>query len=157
MIGIFIFKPMLGSMGEMWSKKEIEKLKKSVLNYTIFFIIGTIVVAIIGRTIGISILALVYGVKLDEYKSIFTALLIFGGISALNNYYSIVITVIRKQKYLLVAYGIGLFLCLTITDYIVKNYKIVGAAWSYGIVMISMFVIMSIIIMSGISKKKTSF
>ena len=154
MIGIFIFKPMIGKMGEMWNKNEIKQFEILILKQSIFLVAGTMVLVFAGTLIGLPLLALIYGVSLEEYKIIFALLLFFGGISALNNYYSIVITVMRKQKYLMLAYGMGIFLCLSITNYAVKSYELSGAAWSFGIVMLPMFVIMALTIRMGIRRKK---
>lgn len=154
MLAIFIFKPMIVKMSEMWNQDLIEKFSVLILKQTMFLFVGTGGIALAGTWIGLPLLEIVYGVYLKNYTSIFLLLLLFGGISALNNYYTIVITVMRKQRYLLFAYGIGITVCLIITNYAVRRYKITGAAWSYGIVMLSMCMVLSIVVKIGIKEKR---
>ena len=97
-------------------------------------------------------LEMIYGVSLENFELIFSLLLLGGGVSAINNYYSVVITVLRKQRYLIIAYGVGLLICLLTTNYTVKNYMLLGAAWSFGCVMIGMFSILSMVIILSIRK-----
>ena len=152
MIGIFIFKPLIVGMGKVWFEQDLTEFKKIVLKPLGIMGGFTIGLMILGGIAGIPILSMIYGVELKQYRWIFIVLLFFGGISAVGNFFSIVLTVMRKQIYLIIVYGIGLLISILITNVLVSRWALQGAAYSFGIVMTAIFVVFGLIIWSEIKR-----
>lgn len=135
MLSSFIFKPMIAQMGVMWNNGENEKFVKMVIRQ--LAIIGgmTVTIMFAGALIGIDILGWIYGVDLAHYRLLFTVMLAFGGMAAIVAFLVVVLTIMRKQNYIIVAYGFATIINLIIIDRIVKQYMLDGAGVMYGAAM----------------------
>ena len=155
MLSVFIFKPLIAKMGVMWN----EKNKKTFVLYMfrqILVIIGiTIAVVIGGVLIGLDVLGWMYGVVLSEYRLLFACLLIFGGFAALVSYLVVLLTIVRKQSSIMVAYGIAMILDIIFIDGLVVRYGIWGAGMSYGLSMgIVLIILTSVLVATVIGGKR---
>lgn len=157
MLGIFIFKPIIAKMGQIWSQHKIQEFGKYILKQMGVLCVGAVLFIVMGGVLGIPVLEIVYGVELQTYKKAFVWLLVFGGFSALNNYFSIIVTIMRKQKCLLYIYAVGMGICGLITNMMTKNYEMQGAVFSYGIVMGTIFILFSIVIFTEIKTEQRRY
>ena len=95
----------------------------------------TAAVVLAGYLAGCRILGLVYGVNLAGYEQLFALLLIFGGIAALSTFFSVVLTIMRRQIIITVGYAVSMALCLLLIDRIVGRFGLPGAGYAYGMIM----------------------
>ena len=84
-----------------------------------------------GWLIGSELLSIVFGVKLTQYKNILMILLVGGAFFAFSTIEQVVLTVMRKQVYLLVGFGISSLTAFVISDSWVKKVGLLGAGYSY--------------------------
>ena len=90
-----------------------------------------VTITVFGVLIGLRLLGLMYGLELGTFLAEFAVLLIGGGFSALYTYMDVCITIMRKQKTLLVVSGtIGLIALFT-SGSIVAKMGLTGACYSY--------------------------
>lgn len=152
MFGQFVFKPYVFPMGQAWNSKEYAKLIKLIFRQ--IFIIGVFafMVVIGGGILGIPVLSLIYGVDLDSYRVLFAVLLLFGGIAALNTFSVVVLTVMRKQIYILLAYIIALIIDAALMNRIVAKYALWGAGLVYGLAMSAVLAVCVSVIIIGFIK-----
>ena len=61
-------------------------------------------------------------------------MLLFGGVAAIAFYFNTLVTIIRKQYYILMGYGGAFLISLFVTKRLVRGYGIDGAAYSYGVI-----------------------
>ena len=101
-------------------------------------VLGTIIIGL-GYLIGTEILGLVYGTSLIEYKVPFVILLGGGILNVLALVIDIVMTIYRKQTYLVIAYITTFIVAKFITMPFVKGEGIMGASLSFLISMIIFF------------------
>ena len=134
-LSMFIFKPMVNQMGIWWKDGEIKKLLFSVIKQILIISGLTILVIIAGYFLGCPVLGIVFGVDLSDYPLFFALLLSFGGIAALSTFLSVVLTIMRKQAFIILGYVLGYVINLFVTDRLVIKYKINGAGYAYGIIM----------------------
>lgn len=154
MLSMFVFKPFIFSMGKAWSNNDMIRLSKMIIKQS-FIICGLILIVLFcGSLLGIPVLSFIYGVDLTEYKKMFIMLLAFGGVVAFNSFGGAILTIIRKQRYILYAYLIALAVDLLLMDKMVEKYKLFGADLVYGIVMSTILVVYVTVIFSTLIKLK---
>lgn len=153
MLSTFIFNPFIYRLGQYWTDKNRSAFIKLVLILSgIIVLIGLCVVAG-GALLGIPVLSIVYGIDLDEYRSLFIILLVFGGLSALNSFATVIITVIRQQIFILVAYIAATVVDVFAMYQIVERYSLLGAGLVYALVMSVIFVIYLLTILREFLRK----
>ena len=153
-LSMFIFNPLVADMGKWWNDKELGKLRKSVFKQTIIILVMTISIAIAGYVIGWWMLGIVYNVDLADYKFLLFIMLFFGGIAALANFYSVVVTIMRKQYFIIVAYILASITSFLFIDKIVVKFDIDGAGYAYGFIMSIVLVILMIVTFVGLFFRK---
>lgn len=154
MLSMFAYKPMIAGMGQMWS--DSDKGRKRFFSVVIKLstvIIGiTGIVAVGGYTIGLDLLGFIYGVSLDEYRSLLAVLLLFGGVAAMDSFFVLILTIMRRQKLVIVAYAIAASLNLVLADRLVEKYRLWGAGLLYGITMGLVMIILLVFILMSVKK-----
>lgn len=154
MLGIIIFKPITAKMGQIWSQHKVQEFEKDILKQIGVLCLAAALFIAIGRMFGIPLLEIVYGVELQVYQESFIWLLVFGGFSGVNNYFNLLITIMRKQKYLIYIYGVGMVICLLITNMMTRKYGMQGAVFSYGIVLGTILISFCIVIFKELKKER---
>ena len=133
-LSMFIYKPLIVHLSEMWNDGDVKGFSKSMMKMC-FIILGlTAVVIIGGYVIGLYLLGVIYNADLAQYKMIFCVMLLFGGVAAIAFYFNTLVTIIRKQYYILMGYGGAFLISLFVTKRLVRGYGIDGAAYSYGVI-----------------------
>ena len=128
---ICIYRPKLVELAEYWNKGDVDKLKTYFRRQLIIvFMIGAIII-LFSAFIGTQVLSIFYGIDLNAYRIQFLVLLIGGTMTAIVDFCNNMITIIRKQKFLLWIYGIIFALAFVFTGLIVKKMMLMGAAISY--------------------------
>ena len=153
-LSIFLFNPLVADMGLWWTEGNYGKLVKCIIKQILIVLGLTIVLAVCGYLIGCEVLGWVYGVELIEYKKLFMTLMLFGGISAIVTFMSVIVTIVRKQGFIIVAYGIASIVSLVVSNKIVSSYGLKGAGILYGMLMGIVMVVLTIVIVSVFLKKR---
>lgn len=155
-LSTFIYKPVIVKMSELWYRREIAAFIKETAKQICIVLCLTAVIIVGGFVIGLRLLELMYGVSLMQYRHIFLMLLGFGGFAAVAFYLNTMITVIRKQHFILVGYGSALLIHFIVTNRLVKGCGLFGAALSYGIIVsfLMLFYFAVIMIQCGIARKR---
>lgn len=154
MLSSFIFKPMIVTMGVQWNKGENSKFLKSVIRQIVIILGITILAMLAGAVAGIDILGWMYNVNLEKYRFLFTILIAFGGVAALVAFLVVLLTIIRQQKYIIFAYGVGTAIDLLFIDRVVRKYEIWGAGMMYGIAMGIVVIILLMVLIVAMYKRK---
>ncbi len=154
-LSTFIYKPLIVRMSELWDRREISTFIKEMAKQISIVLCLTVVIIIGGYIIGLRLLELMYGVQIMQFRPTFLMLLGFGGFAAVAFYLNTMITVIRKQFFILVGYGSALLIHFLVTNRLVRSYELRGAALSYGIIVsfLMLFYFAVIIIQCGIACK----
>jgi O-antigen/teichoic acid export membrane protein len=132
----FVFRPMLNTMAGYVKCGNKKKFQTMIFRTSLLVIIITFVGLVVGYFVGIPILSWFYGVNLDGYMPQLLLVLIGGGFSAEVIVFYQAITVLRRQRSLLIGYIAGAII-ISISSPILVNYRgIIGAVYSYLLVMI---------------------
>ena len=130
-INQFIYQPIIRDLGELWHKNDRKAFSKKVLRQYVVVAGITLAIVLIGATLGIPILSILYNTDLNNYRTDFVILLLGGGFFALSSFIMVPITAMRLQK--LLAYGfvmVSIF-SIIIGPVLVRNLGIKGATILY--------------------------
>ena len=151
---LFAFRPMLTDMARHWNNKEIKPLLKIVRNILLWIVFVTVCAMGGAYLIGAQILGMLNGLSVMKYRMELVLVMVAGGISAVVTFLYYLITVMRKQKMLIVGYVMGFASALVIPRILVPTLEIKGAAMSYGISMFILGIAFVAIIVTSIMKIK---
>jgi len=148
-LNTFIYQPVLARMAEHIKQKKY-KFFMSLFYKQICIIVALLFcVLLVGYLFGIPALSVLYNADLSEHKAAFIILLIGSGFLATEGYIQAIITILRKQNWLMVGFVLSSLVAMFCSNIIVNRYGILGAAALYtGIVFIRMltFLIMFCVI-----------
>ena len=155
LIAYFIFNPILTTYAKLWLSDEdsdLAKLKKLVAKQCLILAGLTVLAVAVALTIGIPVLSFIFGVDLGMYKEELCVLMIGGGMMAYGVFFSTVMTIIRKQQWLLVCYGATSIAAVFLAGFFVKRYEIMGASIIYAALMTMLAVMLCVIVLWGLGK-----
>lgn len=154
LLGSFVFRPMLKSLSVAWSD---DKSTKKFSNMTCIIIlavaISTFFALLAGKFLGIPVLSLFYGIDLKEYQSVLMLVLLAGGFAAIGSALYNVITVMRKQNFLLIGYALASVTSLIISKPLVTKFNLTGAGLVFLISMILTSIIFFVVFLIFVKKK----
>ena len=135
----FVLRPLTTQLSIYWYEQKYNLFYKQVyLLFATMTVLGIIIIGL-GYLIGTEILGFIYGTSLVEYKVPFVILLVGGILNVLALVIDIVMTIFRKQTYLVIAYITSFLVAKFITMPFVKGEGIMGASLSFLISMIIFF------------------
>lgn len=142
----FALQPLLVRMSQSWLHRQYKKFLR--LCSVIFggAIIIAVIIVVVGRAIGCQILSLVFGVELVRYIDVLTVLLIGGGFFAFAVIEQAILTVMRRQIYLLIGFGAASAVAFVISDPLVERFGLLGAGWAYAISAGVLFVVLAVMV-----------
>ena len=133
-LSTFIYKPLIVRMSELWDRREISAFVREMARQIAIVLGLTAAIVLGGHLIGLRLLEIMYGVPIMQYRATFLMLLGFGGCAAVAFYLNTMITVIRKQFFILAGYGSALLIHFGLTNRLVSGFGLRGAAFSYGVI-----------------------
>lgn len=140
-LNTFIFQPLLNQMAKFYEQGEKKAFARLFWRQIGIIVLLVSCVLLAGYFLGIPVLGWLYNSDLTTYKTAFMILLVGSAFLATEGYMAAIITVFRKQKYLLIGYGISAILAIVVARKAVREYGVLGASVAYsGIIMVQMFV-----------------
>lgn len=140
----FMFKPMLVGMAECWSlgqRQKIAHMVRKVLLLITFLVIAGMAAMYIA---GIPVLNFVFGLKLGDYRWQAVSMIGAGGLIAVINFMYYVLTVMRRQKILILTYSVIFLLSLLLPELLVEAIGMWGACFSYLVLLLLLAVLLLI-------------
>lgn len=145
MLANFIFNPILVELASEWSKANYKRFNKMIIRQ-IAIIGGITLLAIsVAMTIGCPILGILFHTDLSDSRMSLTILMVGGGMLALANFFTVVLTVVRGQQHLLLGYVAAAIAAKLLSTYFVTTYGIPGASVLYTTLMTLLSVLFAII------------
>lgn len=131
-----VFRPQLKRMSELWNGQIYMSFQKMVLRQVAVISALAISFTLFGIFAGLRILGFLYGLELSDYTVQFAILLIGGGFSAFYSYMECCLTIMRHQRSLLILACVVAITALITSRPMVSQYGLVGACWSYLLLMV---------------------
>ena len=96
-------------------------------------IIFVLVVAVLtgGYFLRIPVLSMLYNTNLAEYKLPLMILLLGSGCLASLSYFGVILTIMRRQRWLLIGYGVTAGTSVFLAKILTRQYGLMGAAIEY--------------------------
>lgn len=127
----FIYQPTLVAMAVEWEQRQIGKFIKRI-GKQFAMIGGLAIVCMTGAyLLGIPVLSLLYHTDLTDYKGELLILLLASAFLAMSGYQSVVLTIMRCQKALVLPHVVVSVGEMVILPAVVSEYGTVGAAVCY--------------------------
>lgn len=138
----FVFKPLLNTLASLWAKGSHRSFSRIMARGLLVVLAVTTIALLIGYWLGIPVLSFVYGVDLNGYRPELMVFLVGGGFNAaaVIEYYGLV--TMRRQKAVIVGYGITAFVAFVTVNPIIESQGIWGASILYACLMALLFLIL---------------
>lgn len=131
LLSTMVFRPQLKRMSELWNERSYKDFRRIVLRQVAVVAALAAGITLFGVFIGLQLLGFLYGLELSSYAVHFAILLVGGGLSALSNYIGTCLTVMRRQKALLILGCVVAAAALTVSKPLVVQCGLMGACLSY--------------------------
>ena len=150
----FVFNPILVKLAYKWDRGEIKVFTKVVVRQIGVIAAITLLAISVALTIGCPVLGWLYNVDLHEYRTHLTILMVGGGMLALANFFTVVVTVVRGQKHLMVGYVAIALVAKILSHHFVSLYGIMGAVELYTGLMTLLALVFAFVLVLCVKKRK---
>lgn len=154
LLSVFVFRPQLVPLSQNWASRNFGKFIKTTGFLYAWIGAVSILAVCAGYVLGIPVLGFLYGSDLSGKESILAILLVAGSFSAACSLTSTLITIMRKQKYCIVAYVVAFAISLILPNYLVSKFEMKGAAISYLLEMAFLFIMLMVIFVILFNKER---
>lgn len=148
----FIFNPILVRLAEEWNRGNLKEFRRIIVRQ--MMVIGgiTLLAIVVALTIGCPVLGMIFHADLSGNRFSLTVLMLGGGMLALANFFIVVVTVVRGQKYLMAGYLLGALAAMLLSGYFVRNYGVPGASVFYTFLMTLMSLSFGVVFLLCVKK-----
>lgn len=154
LFGLMIYRPILVKLSLLWEEKNKNEIEKLLLGRIGAMGIITIGVAALGYALGPFFLSILYGVDITPYHIELLILLIGGGFTGIVNLLYFMVTVMKKQRWMLASYAATFVLSYFISYPFVHKEKLLGASMSYLITSVVINILIGLLICLNMKDKK---
>ena len=138
-----VYKPMLVGMANVWHNPEKRRRFDAIIGVVILGIVAlTAVTCVVMLWIGLRIFSFLYGIDFSQFQEATIIMLISGGITAGIDFLYQVITILRRQRDVIMAYVVSFILALFTPMLLIRHAGLDGAVISYLITMSVLFILM---------------
>lgn len=131
----FLYQPSLVQMALEWKECRIDSFRRRIRRQCVV-LLGLTVICLLGAYLcGIPVLSAIYGTDLSGYKKELLVLLCGGGMFAYAGYFSVLLTIMRKQEMVMDGYAAVSVLSLIFSNRLVRSYGMGGAVVLYALLM----------------------
>ncbi len=141
LLNTFLMQPTVKDLGEAWSRHEFDRLKKKVLRHISVISCASGGVLVLGIFVGLPFLSWLYRLDLTVYHKEFCFLMIGGTLYTLSAYGIVLLTTMRKQKWILNGCLITMISYLGLGRFFVEKNGLVGATEIYIIANVLLLII----------------
>lgn len=134
---IVFLRPMITQLAVF---KEENKVKRFIIyknNLFKILWITSILIYVVGAIVAIPLMNIIYGTDLEQYHCSFLVLLLGGIASTFSTVCDNILTVFRKQHYLVISFIVGYLVSIFITEPLVLKFEVFGASLSFLISMLA--------------------
>lgn len=156
---LFIMRPMLTPLSKMWVFHESGKYLKTILKILLAVFGLTVALLIVVYLCGIPVLEIVFNVPLEGCLVPLLTLMLAGGLISASNVLYNAIIIQRMQRTVLIAYGIAVGIGTLVSNPLVAELGLQGAALTYLItcaVLLAVYVVIFVIAIHNHRKNSPS-
>ena len=154
MLANFVFNPLIVKLAHKWDRREVKHFTKIVVRQIGVISAITLLAITVALTIGCPVLGWLYNADLHEFKMHLTILMVGGGMLALVNFFTVVVTVVRGQKHLMIGYVLTALTAKLLAHHFVGLYGIMGAVVLYTGLMTLLALTFAVVLVVCVKRRK---
>ena len=131
LLATFLYRPIMVQLSHEWENKQYNIIIKTCLSRIFFVIVAIIIIVVGGAFFGPQVLTILYGTDVNSYRKELIFLLIGGGFSGISVLLYYLMTIVKKQYYMVVAHFAILFFSWLVSYNLVNTYGLLGASLGY--------------------------
>lgn len=128
---IVFLRPMITQLAVFKEENKIDHFVTYKNNLFKILAATSILICVVGAFLAIPVLDIVYGTDLRPYQSSFLILLLGGIASTFSTVCDNILTIFRKQHYLVISFLVGYLVSVLTAEPLVKKYEVFGASLSF--------------------------
>lgn len=152
----FIYQPKLVKIARSWENKQLTEFKRYLIIQCCALLMITGLCIIGAYWVGIPILSLMYNTDLTQYKFVLILVLIGGGFLALTGFFAVLLTVMRKQDWMMYGYIVVSLLALVTMNTCVSKFGVVGGAILFDILIFVLTALLLAFVIISYNRRKKS-
>ena len=144
----FLYQPILINIAEAWNNGDIRKFRKYIINQCLLLTILTLICITGAYFWGIPFLSMIYNTNLVSYKIILLLVLLGGGFLAFTGFFAVLLTIMRKQNWMMYSYIIIAISALITMGSCVKKFGVFGGSvlFVFLIMLLSSFLLICVLL-----------
>ena len=150
----FIFNPLIVKFAQLWTDRKTPAFTQLVFRQILIILGMTGLGMGAAYFAGIPVLSLIYDTDLNSYRGPLCILILGGGMWAFCTFFTTVITIMRRQNRLLFGYAAAAGAAFLLSERIILQYGIPGAAWLYTGIMTGLAMILLLFLVQGIRQAR---
>ena len=143
-----LLRPLITKMAILLKENKLKQMMDIICKMVLGVIGCTLVATAVCYLIGIPVLNLFCGKDISPFKTELIILVAAGGINTLATLCDNIITILRRQKYLVAAYIVSIIVTYVVCEPMLIEYGMLGAAFTFAISMICLFAISAVILIT---------
>jgi len=149
-----IYNPVIHKMSVWWDEKQSTNFNKEVWKQFFYVVIVTLICLLGAFLIGIPVLSLLYNTDLTDYKFDLIVMLIGGGFLGVCNWFNAVLTIMRKQNYMLMGYGLVSILAFLGMNRVAVLYHVNGVSVLFTLLVFVLMIVFVLIYLISLRRRK---
>lgn len=130
-LNTFIYQPVLTKLAIYYDGKKYIEFMHLFIRQLVIIAVLAIGIMVCAFWLGIPVLSILYNIDLAEYKIPFMILIFGGSFLAVSGYLGVVVTILRKQNWLLAGYVLTAIIAFVVAKPLVFAGGVVGASILY--------------------------
>lgn len=148
----FLYQPILTNIAGCWNNGEIRKFRKYIITQCLL-LTGITIVCIVGAYfLGIPVLSMIYNTNLTSYKIVLLLVLLGGGFLAFTGFFAVLLTIMRKQHWMMYSYVVIAISALLTMVPCVKKYGVFGGSVLFVVLIMLLSILLLICVLVGCKK-----
>jgi len=136
LLSLFVFRPSLTRLSAVWARGEKQEFFRRMVKFIIVIAGLTVSAMAFAWLAGTQVLGFIYGVELRAYRAALVIIMLGGGFSALTVFCNNMLTIMRRQRLVMLGNVFSAVCALLICVPLVKWNAMTGAAMLYAISML---------------------
>ena len=152
LLSLFAFRPLLTEMAKLWAEKKRRRFIRLILRIFLLILALTVLAVIVAATFGAPVLAWIFHVPISGYRLALVLIMVGGGFSAGVSFAVNVLTVMRRQVYVVAGYVLSVVIARLIAKPLITKLGMTGAGLIYCIAMGCAFLFIGAILLFALRR-----
>ena len=126
MLGTFVYSPVIRDMADNYTRRDMKSFHKAIIRQTLYLVVIVLIIMTGTYFLGTPLLSVFFHKDLSAYKTGLLVLMAGGSLLAYNNFARMVLTLMRKQTWVITAYGVGAVFEFCLARYFIANGGVFG-------------------------------